>query len=221
METCFAFDHMTCRQFGLWNRIQGLQRKFGFVYFDADFLSAHFQSTSRDVIYDDCTALLDAGWFELTAPRQRKKDGTWEARKVRALNHKEWAAKFPDKCKNLHGNQSANSHWNQSANSDAPVGKQRLTSRQIAIDQSLPDDKDFVLKQTLFKSDIVQSRRGNEANALSGGFRNGILDVEDSPIPAESVSTPVSSDVSTDMARPPLRLSGNAPNGRPWSEWHA
>jgi hypothetical protein len=219
MESCFAFDHMTCRQFGLWNRIQGLQRKFGFVYFDADYLAAHFQSTSRDVIYDDCAALLGSGWFELLAERKRKKDGTWESRKVHALTHKEWAARYPDKCKAAHSDHSANSHWNHSANSDAPVGKQRRTSRQIAIDQSLPDDKDFVLKQTSFKSDVVQSRRESDADAISGS-PNGILDslgdtlLGNQPLPADAPALRAPRPVAA-----PVRLTGNAPNGRPWSEW--
>jgi hypothetical protein len=87
---CFAHQHMTMRQYGLWTRIRELQHKRSFVFFDADFLSENFQSTSRDVIYSDCQQLLASGWFELTEPRKRKRDGTWESRKIVALSHKEW-----------------------------------------------------------------------------------------------------------------------------------
>ncbi len=112
---CFAHNHMTMREFGLWNRIRALQSRFGFVYFDADDLSAGFVSTSRDVIYDDCTRLLDAGWLQLLQPRKRKKDGTWEARKLTALSHKDWQTKYPDKCLTPQDDHSANSDWNHSA----------------------------------------------------------------------------------------------------------
>jgi len=86
---------MTCRQYGLWTRIRELQSKWGFVYFDGDDLAEGFQSTSRDAVFDDCNVLLKSGFFELQHARKRKKDGTWESRKIKALTHKEWSAKHP------------------------------------------------------------------------------------------------------------------------------
>jgi len=182
---CFAHEHMTCRQYGLWSRIRELQNKREFVFFDADYLSEHFQSTSRDVIYDDCKALLSAGWFELLGERRRKKDGTWESRKIRALSHREWSDRHPGKCENLHAGQSANS--------DDPVGKQRRTSRLIATNQSLPANKDFVLTDRHdSKSDIIpdQTSFGTTPNTTAGGLE-GKENYAPSPIPtpADNAST--------------------------------
>lgn len=161
---CFAHCHMTCRQYGLWTRIRELQSKFGFVYFDGDDLSKSFnkglptrkgsEGTSRDAIYDDCNYLLETGWFQLVAPRCRKKDGTWEARKLTALSHKEWAAKFPDKCMKSQDDQLAQSDWDHMAHSDQPLGSERLTSRLRAIDHLAQSDKDLILT-----ADLIQSRR--------------------------------------------------------------
>jgi hypothetical protein len=141
---CFTRNHMTMRQYGLYSVVRELQSKWGFVYFDGDDLSASFKKTSRDVIYDDCKVLVETGWLEEVGKRNRKKDGTYEARKLTALTHKEWVAKYPSKCRDLKPNQLANSLTVQLANSDSPVGNQRLTSRLLAIDQSLPTNKDLV-----------------------------------------------------------------------------
>ena len=141
---CFAHNHMTCRQYGLWSRIRELQHGRGFVFFDADFLSENFQATSRDVIYDDCTSLLKDGWFELLSARKRKRDGTWESRQIKALPHKDWALKNPGKCKKLQGSHSANSH--------APLGYQRRTSRQIATHQSANSDEPVAPSQHRLRS---------------------------------------------------------------------
>ena len=94
-EYCFPRNHMTMRQYGLWTTVRERQHKLGYVFFDGDDLSNCFQSTSRDVIYGDCNALIESGFFVLISPRKRKKDGTWEARRIKALSHKEWCAKHP------------------------------------------------------------------------------------------------------------------------------
>src|SRR5439155_3839482 len=73
-KQCFARNHMTCRQYGLWTTIRERQGRLGYVFFNADDLSACFQSTCRDVLYDDCKQLLKSGFFQQVAPRRRKKD---------------------------------------------------------------------------------------------------------------------------------------------------
>ncbi len=98
MSACRANQHMTCRQYGLWTRIRELQSKFGFVYFDGDSVAGMFSDTSRDTIFRECTALINAGWFRLRSERQRKKDGTWEARKIVAVTHAEWLKTHLNAC---------------------------------------------------------------------------------------------------------------------------
>jgi len=149
---------MTCRQYGLYTRVRELQSKFGYVFFDGDDLADSFLKepekvkprpplnpktgkpwgprrfgTSRDTVYDDCASLLKKGWFvELTA-RTRKKDGTWEARKLKALSHKEWVAKHPDKCLIPQDSQSVASDW--------PSALQATGSSPLqAIDQCVASD---------------------------------------------------------------------------------
>jgi hypothetical protein len=133
-EDCFAHCHMTMRQFGLWNRVWDLQKKTGWVYFDAYFIEDNFVLTSHDTIYSDCADLLALGWFELIGERKRKKDGTWESRKIRALAHREWSQKHPGKCRNV--------QVDQSGISNAPVRDWQRTSPGLATDQLLPDNID-------------------------------------------------------------------------------
>jgi hypothetical protein len=141
------------RQYGLYSAVRELQSKWGFIYFDGDDIAASFQKTKRDVVYDDCKALISAGWFEIKSERNRKKDGTWEARKIVAITHREWSAKYPNNC-NLKAQPVAPHQLDeapdQSLQSDQPVAPQQPTSRPTAIDQSLPSDKD-----------LVQSRQGS------------------------------------------------------------
>ncbi len=183
---CFARNHMTMRQYGLYTTIRELQSKWGYVWFDGDDIAASFATepaktktpkvrlnpktqqptksrrfgASRDAVYDDCKSLLDAGWFVELQPRNRKKDGTWEARKLAALSHKDWSVKYPDKCLNLQESQLARSDWSsrhvaidQLASSDSPVGTERLTSRHVAIDQWAP-----CLQRLGSRADMVPTR---------------------------------------------------------------
>jgi hypothetical protein len=155
---CFEHNHMTMRQFGLWNRVRGLQRKWGFVYFDGDDLANGFRFTSRDAVFDDCNVLLKLGFFELQSPRKRKKDGTYESRKIAAITHKEWAKKYPNKCLKPETSQSP------IATGKKPIQSPNATSQSpIAIDQSpnatsqsLQSDKDL-FKAGLFKTDMFRA----------------------------------------------------------------
>ena len=88
---CFANDHMTMRQYGLWTKVREIQKKFKHVFFDGDEFAGRFQSTSRDIIYRECNALINSGWFQVITRCKRKKDGTWEARRIRALSQKSGA----------------------------------------------------------------------------------------------------------------------------------
>jgi len=184
---CFTHNHMTCRQYGLWTRVRELQSKFGFIYFDGDDLAQSFKKTSRDVIYDDCKTLILSGWFEEKGRRNRKKDGSYESRKIAAITHKEWVVKYPNQCPQPVAPQQLDTlltdrkeSTSQLAQSNQPVGKQRLTSRLIAIDQSLPTNKDLVLssngsKQTGFKADgVLADCRGCGERASDIAKRMGI-----------------------------------------------
>lgn len=166
---CFARNHMTMRQYGLYSTVRELQSKWDFIYFDGDDLSKSFTKTSRDVIYDDCKVLVTAGWFEEKGKRNRKKDGTYEARKLVAITHKEWSAKYPNHC-NLEAQPVAPQQLDKapihSAISDSPVGNQRLTSRLLAIDQSLPTNKDLVQDRQGSKTNMVQGRPETENSEI-------------------------------------------------------
>ena len=153
---CFAHSHMTMRQYGLYTRIRELQNKFGFVYFDGDDLAAGFQSTSRDSVFRDCKALIGLGFFEEIGARNRKKDGTWEARKIQAITHKQWAEKHPSSCTSAIGPvapvllvQSPN------ATDQSPNATDQSPN---ATDQSLPCNKDLVPIRHCSKPDKVQGR---------------------------------------------------------------
>lgn len=97
-KNCFTHNHMSCRAYGLWSRIRELQHKWGFVKFDGETIANDFRGTSKSTIYKDCAFLISEGWFEVLEPQERRADKTWAARKIVALKHAEWAAKYPSKC---------------------------------------------------------------------------------------------------------------------------
>jgi len=142
---CFEHNHMTMRQYGLWNRVRGLQRKWGFVYFDGDDIATGFRSTSRDAVFDDCNTLLKLGFFELKSPRKRKKDGTYESRKITAITHREWVSKYPNKCLKLEPTQSPIATGEKPIQSPIAIDQSpnAIDQSPIATSQSLQSDKDL------------------------------------------------------------------------------
>jgi hypothetical protein len=97
----FARNHMNLREYGLYSAVRELSHKCGFLYFDGDDLAASFAGIKRDVIFRTCKALLKSGWFEQKGTNKRRKDGTYEARKIVALSHLAWQEKYPSGCKKI------------------------------------------------------------------------------------------------------------------------
>ena len=160
---CFAHSHMTMREYGLYTRIRELQSKFGFAFFDGDALAKSFQKTNRSTVYLDCKALIKAGWFEVQTEaqgeRDRKIDGTYKSRQIVALNHKEWAAKYPSGCQNLKDSQSISKTGPVCPN--GTVQSISKTDQSISkTDQCVLMNKDLIesrhdIRQTQIKADLV------------------------------------------------------------------
>jgi hypothetical protein len=141
---------MTMRQYGLYSKVRERGHKWGFIYFDGDDIAACFQKTSRDAVYDDCNALLKSEWFEAKSVGKRKKNGTYEARKIIALTHKDWCGKHPNQCPKCHqpvapqqldeNLSSRSTATDQSLGSNQPVAPQQLTSRSGATKTSFKAD---------------------------------------------------------------------------------
>jgi hypothetical protein len=174
---CFTRMHMTVRQYGLYSHVRELQRKWGFIYFDGDGIAAGFKDTGRGIIYRECTALLKGGWFETKSAGNRKKDGTHEARKIVALSHKEWVAKYPNKCLQPVSPVILDKGTNQSHLCDSPVSPVKLTSLTRETNQSHPWDKVLVQprqgsNQASFKAVAVASSGGGVLDESGlGGLR--------------------------------------------------
>jgi hypothetical protein len=103
---CFAHSHMTMRAYGLWTRVRelyaGVIKKHPnqkFIFFDGADLARGFHKTPVSTLYEDCATLVKEGWFEVQGnPQARKKNGSYEARRITPLSHKEWVSKYPSKC---------------------------------------------------------------------------------------------------------------------------
>src|SRR5258708_189542 len=144
---CFTRNHMTLRQFGLWNYVWDVQRKHGFIYFDGDTVSDGFQGTKRDVIFRECKVLLETGFFELIEDGGRKSDGTYKPRKIKALSHKEWVSEHTNEC--LSSRTSATGgKVIQSHRRYAPVA-QALPHQSLPCDIDVSKDLDVSKKQTV------------------------------------------------------------------------
>jgi hypothetical protein len=133
---------MTMRQFGLWNRIRGLQSKFKFAYFDGQMIADSFQGTPRSTVYKDMAVLVKEGWIKLLEPQKRKGDGTFSARKVVAVLHKEWASVYPNKCSIHSISETGEDGIHSISETDHSISE---TDRSISeTDRSTLMDKDLV-----------------------------------------------------------------------------
>jgi hypothetical protein len=168
-NTCFAHNHMTMRQHSLWTRLRELQSKFGYVFFDGEKIAAGFQDTARSTVYKQMTWLVKNGWVELVEPQGHKKDGTFSARKIVALAHKDWMSKYPNKCRN---NQDTVPQVDNGKTDDRSTGETDRstceTNRSTGeTDRYSPVDKDLVLKTDV---SIKQTPLGADASTAAPTF---------------------------------------------------
>lgn len=178
------------RQYGLYSKIRERGHKWKFIYFDGDDLAACFQKTSRDVVYDDCRILLKSGWFETVAVSGRKKDGTYAARKMVALSHEDWMAKYPNKCNGAgvhpvvpqqldRSLTSCPTATDQLAHGNQPVGTQHLTSCSPPTKTSLEPDS---FKAGPFKAGLDGGFENFSSRPLlTRGAREGLENLTDTP----------------------------------------
>lgn len=99
--TCFAHDHMTVAEYGLWTLGRELSYKKNLLFFDWRNMAKRFRRGSKSTMYRLMHALIDAGWFEVVAPAARKSNGQWSTHNIRVLTHDDWIKKHGEgECKN-------------------------------------------------------------------------------------------------------------------------
>lgn len=99
-QPCFAHDHMTCAEYGLWNLGRELSNRTNVLYFDGRNMAKRFRrSGGKNTMYRLMHSLIASGWFVVLEPRKRKSNGQWSAHKLRALAHDEWCKTHPKECK--------------------------------------------------------------------------------------------------------------------------
>jgi hypothetical protein len=99
-QPCFAHDHLTCAEYGLWTLGRELSYKKSVLYFDGQNMAARFRrSGGKNTMYRLMHALIKSGWFIVLEPRKRKSNGQWSAHALRVLSHDEWVKAHPKECK--------------------------------------------------------------------------------------------------------------------------
>jgi len=145
MMACFAHNHMSMRQYGLWSRVRQLQKKYGVVLFSAEKISGDFakdedgkrNGSSVDVIRDECLALIKSGWFVLLTKQYRKPDGTYSHREIIALSHKEWAQSHPNKCREVTPTDGLQAERTDGLQAERQLGDRLATSQADRLATSL------------------------------------------------------------------------------------
>lgn len=87
---CFAHDHMTCAEYGLWTLGRELSYKKNVLYFDGRNMAKRFSQGGKTAMYRLMKRLIDSGWFVVLEPRKRKSNGQWSAHALRVLSHDQW-----------------------------------------------------------------------------------------------------------------------------------
>src|ERR1035441_8478057 len=87
---CFAHEHMSPAEYGLWTLGRELSYKKNILYFDGRHMAERFSRGGKTAMYRLMHGLIDSGWFVLLEPRKRKSNGQWSAYALRVLPHEEW-----------------------------------------------------------------------------------------------------------------------------------
>ena len=160
---CFAHDHMTCAEYGLWTLGRELSHKTGVLYFDGRNMAARFRRGGKTAMYDHMHALIASGWFVVLEPRKRKANGQWSAHALRILSHDEWAAAHPDAARKTCKSDAEPVRFSDSA---CPVSaSQPVRQGGHSIGKDLQSDKNPQYGDSLVKSTCPQNRNGELACA--------------------------------------------------------
>ena len=89
---CFARQHMTIEEFGLYTHARELSYKSKKFYLNARRCAKRFATTGKNTVYRLVASLEAKGWFQLL------KEGRGVATQYLVLNHDEWAAVHPGEC---------------------------------------------------------------------------------------------------------------------------
>ena len=98
-QRCYARQHMTLEEYGLWQYARTVAYQSGVFYMDARGIAKRFSETGKDAIYRVARRLEVKGWFRrFKSSRRHKKTGTWAASQYQPLSHDQWVADHPGEC---------------------------------------------------------------------------------------------------------------------------
>jgi len=204
-KKCFANCHLSPAEFGFWEVCRSLSHKFkGKLIFDGRTIAGYFaQGTNKSVAYRLARELCTKGWFVRTKKSKRGKDGLWDGTEYQVLSHAEWTAK--------HG-----------VNHCSPV-RENGQDQSARTDQSSPEIENSPVRKSGHSTEntsLLRKDPSEKKALLMDAVPNGILDGLESEIlscPSHRPTSPADN-VSTDMPAP-IKLGGNAPDGRSWQGW--
>jgi hypothetical protein len=174
---CFAHDHLTCAEYGLWTLGRELSHKTNVLYFDGRNMAKRFRGGSRSTMYRLMHGLIDSGWFVVLVPRTRKANGQWSAHALRVLSHEEWAKEHKGKCKT------------EPENDERPVPESKGACPKIE-GQPVPR-AGHSIGIPLQSGEILQSGESLEKRTCPASG-NGIRSITETPtIPKKSTTEPL------------------------------
>jgi len=191
---------MTIDEFGFWTHAREMSYASGVFYFDGRKIAARFAATGKDRPYRIARRLVQKGWFVVTLPCKRLKNGKFSETHYRILSHQEWVSKHgseycfcPDFAvvtspqiatgKPAASPQIAN---NQSSNCERPVAKQghnlkgfnrreNKNENKVRSQISRPSgqDKDFLASLAIISNDpkaAFDARQSKQVIALRDDY---------------------------------------------------
>lgn len=97
-RTCFAHNHLTPEEFGVYEYARRVSHDSGVFYFDGRGVASQFSSTGKNSIYRIVNGLVAKGWFIVHKERGRNALGVWDASQYVLVSHDDWVKSHPGHC---------------------------------------------------------------------------------------------------------------------------
>jgi hypothetical protein len=96
---CFAHNHMTPKEFGVYQYALAVSHTSGKFFFDGRGTASQFAGTKKDAVYPIASRLEKMGWFVVLKASERNELGMWTPTEYQVLNHEDWQKTHGGQCR--------------------------------------------------------------------------------------------------------------------------
>lgn len=98
-RSCFAHNHMTPKEFGVYQYALAVSHTSGKFFFDGRGTASQFAGTKKDAVYPIVSRLEKMGWFMVLKASERNELGMWTPTEYQVLNHEDWEKTHAGQCR--------------------------------------------------------------------------------------------------------------------------